>query len=78
MKKPVRPSAAKVADPKVAAAKLAAGEPERLVLKLPAATKRAIKARAASEGITVAAYVVHLARKDGVQVSEMSGEDLDD
>lgn len=78
MKKPVRPSAAKAADPKAAAAKLTAGEPERLVLKLPATTKRAIKARAASEGITVAAYVVRLARNDGVQVPEMSGDDLGD
>lgn len=78
MKKPVRPSAAKVADPKVAAAKLSAGEPERLVLKLPPATKRAIKARAASEGISVAAYFVHLARKDGVQVPEMFGGDQED
>lgn len=77
MKKPVRPSAAKVADPKAAAAKLAAEEPERLVLKLPPAAKRAIKARAASQGITVATYVVRLAKKDGVEVPEVLGSDED-
>jgi hypothetical protein len=77
MKKPVRPSAAKVADPKAAAAKLATEEPERLVLKLPPAAKRAIKARAASQGITVAAYVVRLARQDGVDVPEAAGVDQD-
>jgi hypothetical protein len=77
MKKPVRPSAAKVADPKAAAAKLATEEPERLVLKLPPAAKRAIKARAASQGITVATYIVRLAKKDGVEVPEVLGGDED-
>jgi hypothetical protein len=65
-------------DAKAAAAKLVAGEPERLVLKLPPATKRAIKAKAASAGLSVAAYVVRLARRDGVDVPEMTLDDLDE
>jgi hypothetical protein len=62
---------------KAAAAKLAGGEPERIVLKVPAETRRALKARAASLGISFAAYVVRLARRDGVDVAEMgdAGED---
>jgi uncharacterized protein (DUF1778 family) len=58
---------------KAAAAKLAAGELERLTLKVPPATRRALKARAAAEGISVAAYFVRLARRDGVDVAEMAG-----
>lgn len=77
MKKPERPSAAKAVDVKSAAAKLSAGEPERLVLKLPPTTKRAIKAKAATEGISVAAYLVRLARRDGVNVPEMIGDNQD-
>lgn len=71
MKKPERPSAVKAASTK--AAKLAAGELDRLVLKLPIETKRAIKARAASQGITCAAYFIRLARQDGVEVVELPG-----
>ena len=78
MNKPVRPSATKAADIKVVAARLAGGEPERLVLKLPPPTKRALKAKAATEGISVAAYVVRLARRDGLDVPEMTGGDSDD
>jgi len=44
---------------------------ERLVLKIPPAAKRAIKAKAAALGITVASYMIHLARRDGVRVPEM-------
>ena len=76
MKAPVRPSAVKAQAR--ATAKLAQGENERLVLKLPEATKRALKVRAASLGISVAAYVVRLARGDGVDVPEMSGGTQDD
>jgi hypothetical protein len=43
----------------------------RLVLKIPDLTKRRLKARAAELGISVPAYVVRLARMDGVDVSEM-------
>jgi hypothetical protein len=78
MKKPVRRSAARGGNPKAAAAKPSREDNERLVLKLPPAAKRAIKARAAFEGVTVAAYVVRLARADGVDIPElpeMSSED---
>jgi hypothetical protein len=49
-------------------APVVAGKPTRLVLKLPGLTKRRLKARAADLGISVAAYVVRLARADGVDV----------
>jgi len=48
----------------------AAPKLSRLVLKLPEATKRKLKARAAELGISVAAYVVRLARADGVDVPD--------
>ena len=49
----------------------AAPKLSRLVLKLPDLTKRRLKARAAVLGISVAAYVVRLARTDGVDAPEM-------
>jgi predicted DNA-binding protein len=55
---------------------MAGGELERIVIKVPAETRRALKARAARLGITFAAYVVRLAREDGVEVGE-SGEEGD-
>jgi hypothetical protein len=76
MSRPVRP-AARVADAAKVAAQLESGGLDRLVVKLPALTKREIKARAAKLGISVAAYFVRLARRDGVEVPEMHQGDED-
>jgi DNA-binding beta-propeller fold protein YncE len=54
------------------AASSAAPKLTRLVLKIADLTKRRLKARATDLGITVAAYVVRLARADGVDVAELS------
>ncbi len=43
----------------------------RLVLKMPDATRRKLKGRAAELGISTAVYFVRLARADGVEVPEM-------
>ncbi len=70
MNRPVRPSAQKSEAARIAAQLEGVGL-DRLVLKIPPPTKREIKARAAKLGISVAAYFVSLARRDGVEVPEM-------
>lgn len=77
MNRPVRP-VARVAEAAKVAAQLEGGGLDRLVLKLPPPTKREIKARAAKLGISVAAYFVRLARRDGVEVPEMHQGDEGD
>jgi hypothetical protein len=52
------------------ATKIAGGKPRRLVLELAPATLRAIKVKAATEGKTVKAYLVGLARADGADVTD--------
>lgn len=48
-----------------------ASEKRKLTVKVPEATSRALKVRAAELGISVAAYFVTLARRDGVDVPEL-------
>lgn len=75
MSRPIRPSTQKAAETAKLAARLESGDLDRLVLKLPPATKRAAKMRAAELGISAAAYFVRLMRADGVNVPEMSKGD---
>jgi hypothetical protein len=49
---------------------MAEGDPERLVLKMAPAAKRALKGRAATLGLTVVAYVLRLAERDGVDLTK--------
>lgn len=77
MSRPARP-VARVTEAAKVAAQLESGGLDRLVVKLPPPTKREIKARAAKLGISVAAYFVRLARRDGVDVPEMHQGDESD
>jgi hypothetical protein len=52
------------------AKKLAGQGTIRLVLELAPATRQALKVRAAQEGVTLKGYLLRLAARDGVKVSE--------
>ena len=68
MVRPVRPTrAAQVA---VAAAKLEAGEKQRLVLEVSSATRQAIRIRAAQENKTIKGLIIGLLKNAGVPCSE--------
>lgn len=65
-----RPTTARAVQSK-AAAKLAGEGIVRLVLELAPATRQALKVRAAQEGVTIKAYLLGLAARDGVDVQDM-------
>jgi hypothetical protein len=69
MMRPTRPSQEK-AKAVTAAAKLVQEKDIRLVLELSPKTRQNLKIRAAQEGITVKAYLLRLAARDGVEVAE--------
>lgn len=65
-RRPTTVAAAATATATAAARSLTAGEASRLVVDLPIAAHRDLKAKAALEGMTIKAYVLNLLRKAGV------------
>jgi hypothetical protein len=53
------------------AAKLAGQGTVRLVIEMSPATRKALKVKAAVQGTTIKAYLLALARQDGVDVQEV-------
>ena len=71
MNRIVRPSAAKAAAEKMEAD----DDSRRLVIAMPIGAWRAIRTRAAQEGLTIKAYILGLVRRDGGTWDGTPGDD---